>query len=420
MKVKINKDVLKNYIILLMLFMPTVIIKYPLLDKISSLMKNIILFLFLGSYILKKEFFKTNKNYSEGIFYMILYFIVLIFITLINSGDFLYVFTSSIKIIAGCIAIYDLYNKRNNDTFLLNLKNILGLLTILNIISIIVFPNGLYTEAVVENEWHMAVSKWWLFGGKNSMIFFIYPANLLAQYFICNKRKKTLFNYLVIICTVLTPLLAKSSTSFAVMLILSSNLFFNKIFTKMKIKKLVIIFIFIYFAVTVVLLTNTSVGILSFVASLFGKDVTFTGRINAWAEVINYILKKPIIGYGLLSSVQQQHMLGSISFVNCHNTFLEVLFNGGVVLLYFMIVFIKKIIRKIYVSDKSTNILLSFAILGIAIESSFEALNANNLFWYMMFIMLIVSIDSIKNVNVGKEKHYDNEVLEKGYKERKV
>ena len=67
------------------------------------------------------------------------------------------------------------------------------------------------------------------------------------------------------------------------------------------------------------------------IVDILGKDLTFTGRIRDWDNVMTLIPDKFFLGYGGMSQLEEKNVLGD---VYSHNAVLEQFFRGG--LLYFL------------------------------------------------------------------------------------
>ena len=390
--VNIEKNNLITYFMLFIIFAPSILSRYPLLDTISSLLQNCVLVFFIFK-IFGSKIFKLSSLEKRGI----IYFSIYIASTFLNKGEMSRVIIDSAKIILACMLLYRL-NEKYKDCFLHILKNVLSVYIFINFLSLIFIPNGIYFSFVKQNEWYSQIVRWWVLGGKNTMIFYLIPTNVLCQYFIVNNSKGKKMNLFMIFITILTPLLAKSSTSTITIMVVSLFTFFRKYLLLLKKKTIIKGIVVLYIILSVMLLTNSTQKF-DFLAGIFGKDLTFTGRVGVWEQAKDLIKLKPILGYGYLSSTYQQTLFGSVSYVNCHNSLLEILLNGGIVLLFAMINIIKLIIQKMKKIDKHKFILIALTLLSLAIESSFEAFASSKLFWLILFIIFFMCVNDTYEQN---------------------
>jgi O-antigen ligase len=94
-------------------------------------------------------------------------------------------------------------------------------------------------------------------------------------------------------------------------------------------------------------------GIMPRLLNLYDKDVTFSGRTFIWAESVESIAAQPVEGYGLgaawsdPSSAVTSDLHRRIGFeaAHAHNSELELLMAGGVVLLALMTLFVGQTLR---------------------------------------------------------------------------
>lgn len=68
------------------------------------------------------------------------------------------------------------------------------------------------------------------------------------------------------------------------------------------------------------------------IVNILNRDTTLTDRTVIWGITIDKIIASPLTGYGMLDGLVFQSMLPYIIGINAHNTYLMVLFDGGIVL----------------------------------------------------------------------------------------
>lgn len=290
--------------------------------SIVSLYINIIAILGIVSWIASKCVFDK---------WMLLFtcFIALLCVaTLIAKNSVSSIIGPYYRLFAFAIMIWMCVRKNPVET-LCAIKNILGILVLLNLITLIIAPNGVIQLHREANEWYEYDVPIWLFGNKNAMMNWIIPANFLAQIDYA-KNKKSCWNKLIITMTFLTAILAKSSTTLITTGIMSL-VFVSRRRAWKALSKIDIKFIMAsYLILQLLLFTVNELGIFQIVASLFGKDTTFTGRTTAWKEGLRLIINNPILGYGHMSEERARSLLGTYAFVNAHNTLLNTVLIGGV------------------------------------------------------------------------------------------
>ena len=68
------------------------------------------------------------------------------------------------------------------------------------------------------------------------------------------------------------------------------------------------------------------------IVNVLNRDTTLTDRTVIWGITIDKIIASPLTGYGMIDGLVFQSMLPYIIGINAHNTYLMMLFDGGVAL----------------------------------------------------------------------------------------
>lgn len=287
------------------------------------------------------------------------------------------------------------------------------IMVLIDCATIFLFPQGLYQEQVTADISNV-VEKW-IFGGKNNHIIWfiitIYLCSLLAFY----NDKKSFFYKIVLIalmlaCTLATYIL-KSTTSLGTILICDVGFIltflFNKKFTT---KKLPYVCVICYFVFLYIILFGNKSFLSPIVESLLGKEMTFTGRTEIWKVAIEYIKLRPIFGSGVLSQLEAVTLLrpAAAGLVNCHNHFLQVIWEGGIFLITIYIIQIFAIVRNLSKSENNMMRTFSlFILIGILFEMIFEVEYGLGV-WVILLCMYdsIYLEDQVKNVKERRPFSY--------------
>ena len=139
---------------------------------------------------------------------------------------------------------------------------------------------------------------------------------------------------------------------------------------------------------SIVLLTAGLSPIFQEFLDFLGKEITLTGRIYIWASALKKIHVAPIIGYGY----------GEPSFNHyvAHNQILELLVNGGAVLLIiFYVIYIYIGIRErrfsnVYPVNRSVSVLKA-ALIGIGIDMMTEIEPMTLMFFIFCILYYLIS-----------------------------
>jgi len=383
MEMKIKRKQIIPCLFTLILFMPTIISKIPALNSIMSLLLNITVFLMLFTWVMRG--FRCS-NILKCIF---LCFLVVMMSTIINQDNIISTGIVYSKMFAACYAIEWILKKETQKYEMLNvIKNIVAFYVIINLISMIFFPDGVIQLHQVENEYYKYTTAWWILGNKNSMFMWLYIANILAQIDLIDSdiKKRKIYNIILILLTFISALLSESSTTIIAIGVLSIFPIIQEFLIKTEKIFNLKTYIILYVIFTIILLTMTNVGIITFVASLFGKNTTFTGRVDAWSSALKLLQQSTLIGKGSLDTESLRNVLHGYAFVNAHNAFLQLGIEGGIILYSMVIVLGKTMIDKIKNIRIDIKVFIEWAFLALFIEMSFEALVDSSFFW-MIFVI---------------------------------
>lgn len=377
---KENNKKLFEYILYLFLIIPFFKIPYlvqiiPALDlvyKIWQIIAGIIIV-----YVLV-----INSKYSKVINSIIFYLLILLFSSLINGINLLETILLSVQILFMCF-IFDYGIRKNSQKFLGVLEVFLFVLIVINLATIILYPNGMYVNA------DGYASNWFL-GYKNSHILYILPMlmfSLLKNY---SKNKKIdLKNCVYIVISLISTILVKNSTAIVGLSLICLLLLFKPVLEKIRIvnlKNYFIIYIIVFLGIVIFRVHN----VLEFlIVDILDKDLTFTGRTYIWDSVIEIIKDKPILGYGNCVYKFSQYISTT------HNTILDILFKTGLLGLVAYIIIIKNTIKNF---DESLNNNLKYVFLVITIALTIMMLTeAYGLVYYIYFFVILSDIKYIEN-----------------------
>lgn len=277
---------------------------------------------------------------SKCIFCILLIQIWTIFSTIINQGAIWYSLVNTASVIS-ILLFMELY--KGNEKILINVLMILGeLLCYGNLISIYLFPNGLYES---ELYWQN-----WILGNRNLFTAYLIVFCLVAYIYRGNGGGK-FREWGIYIGSFMNVFLVKSTTSiigFALMILL---ILISRVWKK---TFKVPIFVWINFTAFVAIVVFRIQNIFSvFIENILRKTLSFTGRTDLWDTVIQFVKESPFIGYGIQDTVVTTTRLGFNWASHAHNMFLQQLYTGGIpqFLLYIYLIYLSyKALN--YYSDK--------------------------------------------------------------------
>lgn len=400
MNIKINKKsftitVLNNRILIVLFILPFIepIYLNSIIwsDKIFNVC-YIFAILIAGIMLIENRF-----NLSNALKLLCTFFIFLCFSTIIHKNSLGLVINYIGKSLIFSIVME--YAIRNRCYKILDtLEILLEIIIIINFITIIVFPNGLYvnsTEYIVNSEN-------WFMGFKNVHIRTMLPTVALSISNSYRKLNKIGTNSIFIVFLVfISVILINSSTAIVGMtiFILLTIVFKYNIFTKIASVKnalfaLVLIFLGIYYL-------HIQNIFAFFLEDVLGKDLTFHNRLIIWKKSIDLIAKNPLLGIGYQPTDKFYLLLGA---PHSHNYYLfTVLISGilgGIVMCLFYVVVSKKIIkyRKMSSAACFQAMVISIFIMGLT-----ESLTATNLIYPM--IIVGYHIDKLNYVEKKKKRY---------------
>lgn len=239
------------------------------------------------------------------------------------------------------MGITEYYAKKNINQFLKVCLCFLVVLMCIDIISILLFPDGLYISDTYSQNWFL--------GYKTARVrSTTMPAILIAA--LC-ERNNGIYNkkfYFVSILACISAglsgamggLVSQIVLIFLLVILLNSqnNVLRKIIFRLLDIRVLIIGILIVNFLIAFVGNVEIFSGL---IVNVLGKDITLAGRTKIWAASLNYFLSSPIIGHGFIFSNKYEIISGIVGGASPHNLFLSILVYTGIlgVLILFALLF---------------------------------------------------------------------------------
>ncbi|WP_421535690.1 O-antigen ligase family protein [Priestia sp. D3YE.R1] len=345
---------------------------------------------FFSSLLVILIYIIINKGLSKNVLYLGV-FIAAYFAISLNSVRWTLLAFFTINI-AALYMFFEIMIKRKKNTVIVSMFYLLFFLVLINLICLIFHPEGIvYTKAYrtwnSSGYFNVFYDYIHFLERDNRLINFLLP--LWFSMMICyskgyiNKR----LSFLVMFAIDLTIVLVWSATS-VIGGTLMTIAYISIVFFKKKVSLL-------KFRNTVVFLVICNVGLLCFniqnafsflIENILGKSLTLTGRTVIWESAKKMIIESPIFGYGTRQKGYIIHFSGSDWYA--HNFILDILIQGGALLLMAFIFIIYRCYKSLLIhADKYTvNIMLvAFACWGIMglVESFFYQYS----FWVTLAIL---------------------------------
>lgn len=309
---------------------------FPFFNKIITIWEFVSLAIVIYLYI-------KYKKISLNIFY-ILTFCFFMFISTILSdyGDVSSCFATIISIITPCMLI-DYVFKKNSLLVIRSLNLLFEIFVYLNLISIIIFPNGMYVSSIT------GYSENWILGYDNMHIFTILLSIVFSVLYSYMRFSKISFrSFCCISACVISVLIRWSGTAVISIMLILLFLILKKYMSKIKIFNIKTYLIISIIMFTGIVIYNSQNLFISFITNFLKKDITFTGRTYIWNYIIDYIKMNPLLGYGIEYSVYRYNKSSIWRSYHAHNQFLELTYIGGFALLIIFLIIIFNIAKKLY------------------------------------------------------------------------
>lgn len=337
--------------------------------------------------------YNNRKRISGLSIIVIIYFTYFLLDTFLQGRGDIHTLISNAKIALFFVVTDVQFEKEKYDTvnimwwfvFVFSLMNFFGL---------ILFPNGLYRVETVWNEWGTKTSApYWILGFKNSQAFWYLLLEILAllKWYLRPTRINKFFAYGCAIVAVAAQLLVRSSTATVACIVGAIGIWIAISFER---KNVPIKSINCYLIVAINYIVNALLvfGMATFlgpvVQTLFNKDLTFSNRTNAWIAAFSGFLKNPIHGTGILTSESAKEVLGSLSYMQAHNEWLQCLWQGGIILFVIVTVMFLAVAKRINkIVDSKLKVVANLFLVSIFVEMAFEVWLGSQLTWIMLLMI---------------------------------
>lgn len=291
--------------------------------------------------VIKSGFKRCTFN-NVGIFLLVWFFYLLSTVLFMPNGTAYvarqaYIMTGSIMLIVRSL-------HKDPRRLLFSLAFIYELLTILNFLFMLLYPNGLY----VTSSYHTAH----LLGDDNAIAYIVLPGVVCVfaySFYLYGKMK--LFALIDIVVAELTFFRVWSASA----MVCCTLLIIFLVLIDKDIDFPPYSYLVAFILSVLLILFGTSVPFVSnFITTTLQKDITFGGRVYLWTSALEMISKSPILGYGGFFH-NGRWVAGSwgISYP-CHTPYLQILIDGGLCLFSVFVVIIIKAFASLnkFKSDK--------------------------------------------------------------------
>lgn len=353
-------------------------------NGLTSFLSNVFFFFAICFLLLKK--YKPSKLMVLALLY-IAFIVIMSFINKTDRADYHLIVSYAKQLTFLAVTEWSIKNDTNRSVN--TLFGVLLVYTLMDFVSILVFPNGLYFKETIWNEWSSSQYAQWIFGNKNNRAYWYLNLLMLACWKGTDQRIRFFRSMLILLLgiSLAAMLLVNSATSVVVIMIAAVGIWLgmlSKKETALRIKPGLIYPV--YLGVELIWVTGNVTFLSPIIEDLLGRTMSFTNRTIIWGRAILYIIQKPLFGWGLFGD-KATELLGSPAYVNVHNQILDVLWQGGIcafVLFSLIIITVTNQIGKI--ANNRKNILLVFMLGAILVQMLAETILGVDAVW--LFLLL--------------------------------
>ena len=374
-KVRMNKRYLMWYIVLIPLMRTNGYVEHhSILSRVNNFLA------FISIFFIAYAFVKRRKFYSFKGIMCIVFMLVYVLMRTLQQNNVVNISSVVVPIIY-CIGL-SLYVLYLIDQPLLLIKALfinLELIVYINFITLILFKNGLYLMESGSSGWFLGYDNWWF------VIFYVSYFIAIVHYKMTGKRIRSI---LMIVILHASAFLTMSGVLLSGILIMDVFVFSRTYKARIVNYRNMCISVGL---INAVLITLYSSGIVAFFLALIRRPVsTLLVRNRIWKVTIEAIKNNLVWGYGRKSYLFRTSMYNLPAGVNAHNMWLEMMYEGGMVVVIIFTILVSIAWRAIYKSeDNDIKQLLIVCLLtcgiGLSVDSVFLE-NRGNLF-FALFIL---------------------------------
>lgn len=381
----------KNYLLLMTVFLIVLMPPYLGDNTIMRLLENLA---FIATIL-----YVINNKYRPSSFVLCVtvYFLVFLFLTIIAQGRFsIHLIISNLKVVV-VVALVECTWRQNSNRIIGIIGFVLALYCLMDFTTIVLYPEGLYTQLTVWNEWSSSETAYWLLGNKNNRLcWYIGYVMFTAYRYI---RNNSLINrwklYLSFIVSIVAMFLINSNTSQVAVILLSGGLLYGLTSRRVKLNIKSKIIIIAYTILNLLIIGGDVAGLTPILQKLFNKSASFNGRTTIWSSIILMIAQKPLFGWGNISTSNMANILNHQSFVNSHNQWLDILVQTGIVGFVVFISLFWLVVRSIdHIKNRNNKLIMQTLLVGLLIGLLFEVVFTTNFVpWIVLIAIYLFSRD---------------------------
>ena len=353
----------------------------PEIDFIFNISRIISFFIILFLYVMKGRI-------NELVLTFLFMEVFLLINTIVHDGDIYSCMISCFSTIS-IVLLYDMGSKAS-VSFIRGQMFLFEIFIYINLLTVIIYPDGLYQAYYIRNNWFL--------GYYNVQDKYFLLALIFA--FIYKKQTGKAFRCNLLLGAVVTTVFITKSAGIMIQICLIVIAYFFRKKTRLFNYCSYCLLQLSYFIMIIILQQHHILGWI--LNDILHKWKSLEGRMYVWEKALKNFLESPIWGYGIEPSITRKASYGWA--FHAHNFLLEVLHQGGIIYLVFLLVIIILAGKKI-MKLRNTEVaqIISLGILGWSVHGTVEPMIGA---LYMGIFVLAYHSDDFVN-SICKENRYD-------------
>ncbi|MEQ8155641.1 MAG: O-antigen ligase family protein [Clostridiaceae bacterium] len=304
-----------------------------------------------------------DRKHIKVISLLVVSFSVIIISTYMNNLNYEQVIYVFMGIVGFCIYCY-LGINHNLKLFIKCSFYVLAVMIVINLILFINNPDGLFITDYYGARYHF-------FGNKNNFLSYIFPELVFVVFALKLGIERKIILFSVALISVITIVLSSSSSS--ILVVFFYLFFFYLDYKKDGINKLnynrsIFIYLCLFFLIVIFRLQR----LFSFIIEdILKKSLDFSNRTEIWDVAISMVAQKPFIGYGADFENGVVRILNTYYYG--HNLFLEIMLSGGVTSLFFFILAVNSVRKKVMKTNIKINSTIAWITMSFSLATLTEA-----------------------------------------------
>ena len=312
----------------------------------------------------------------------IAYLVIISFVNKLTTAD-IHMIISNAKVVV-LLAILEFMLMKKTVYVMDRLRLIISILVILDLMSFVFFPEGLYQIQTVWNEWTTTDTAQWIFGNKNNRVYWYIMYMFLTgfHHLRCRTINSKIMCIVSMVISITGIVLSTSSTAMVAVLVAELGMLNIILFLKNRNKINTSIILLVWLVGECLLVFGVTFFLAPIVENVFQKDLTFTGRTTIWANIMVYITQKPVWGWGNINGSVSASLLNNLSFTSAHNQILNTLWQGGLTMFSLLMLLFANVSKRMKsVNNKQFVNMTVLLLMAILIDMYFESILSVSVVW---------------------------------------